>query len=79
VVVDLDDGARLMVQGSPDDAASLAIGDTVTLALRRYAVERGVPVYGYKAARAEPGGERSGGDRPAADRDSAAATKEGAT
>jgi 3-hydroxy-3-methylglutaryl CoA synthase/uncharacterized OB-fold protein len=51
VVVDLDDGARLMVQGSPADADALGIGDTVTLALRRYALERGVPVYGYKAFR----------------------------
>jgi uncharacterized OB-fold protein len=52
IVVDLDDGARLMVQGSPGDAGTLAIGDAVTLVLRRYAWERGVPVYGYKAVRA---------------------------
>ena len=51
VVVDLDDGARLMVQGASADAAVLAIGDTVVLSLRRYAVERGIPVYGYKAFR----------------------------
>jgi hydroxymethylglutaryl-CoA synthase len=51
VVVDLDDGARLMVQGSPDDAAELAVGDDVVLSLRRYALERGIPVYGYKAFR----------------------------
>ncbi len=49
VVLDLDDGARLMVQGSPADAATLEIGTPVDLRLRRYAVERGVPVYGYKA------------------------------
>ncbi|HUY63293.1 MAG TPA: OB-fold domain-containing protein [Acidimicrobiales bacterium] len=54
VVVDLDDGARLMVQGTSADAAELAIGDTVVLGLRRYAVERGVPVYGYKAFRVAP-------------------------
>lgn len=52
VVLDLDDGARLMLQGVPADAASLAIGDTMELVLRRYAVERGIPVYGYKALRA---------------------------
>ncbi len=51
VVIDLADGARLMVQGSPADAASLAVGDEVTLSLRRYALERGIPVYGYKAYR----------------------------
>lgn len=47
-VVDLDDGARLMVQvvGPGDD---LAVGAGVELVLRRYALERGVPVYGYKA------------------------------
>ena len=50
VIIDLDDGARLMVQGTPDDAPSIAIGDRrVTLSLRRYALERGVPVYGFKA------------------------------
>jgi uncharacterized OB-fold protein len=51
VILDLDDGARLMVQGSPADAPDLAVGDEVTLSLRRYALERGVPVYGYKAFR----------------------------
>jgi len=51
VVIDLDDGARLMVQGSPADAADLAVGDVVTLSLRRYALERGIPVYGFKAFR----------------------------
>ncbi len=51
VVIDLVDGARLMVQGSPADAAALAVGDEVTLSLRRYALERGIPVYGYKAYR----------------------------
>ena len=51
VIIDLDDGARLMVQGSPADAAELAAGDEITLSLRRYALERGIPVYGYKAYR----------------------------
>jgi len=51
VVVDLDDGARIMVQGTSADAETLAIDDAVTLILRRYATERGVPVYGYKARR----------------------------
>jgi hypothetical protein len=27
------------------------VGDEVTLSLRRYALERGIPVYGYKAFR----------------------------
>lgn len=51
VVIDLDDGARIMVQGSSVDADDLAIDDRVTLALRLYATERGIPVYGYKAFR----------------------------
>jgi hydroxymethylglutaryl-CoA synthase len=51
VILDLDDGARLMVQGSPADAPDLAVGDRVRLSLRRYALERGIPVYGYKAFR----------------------------
>jgi hydroxymethylglutaryl-CoA synthase len=51
VVLDLDDGARVQFQGMPEDAAGLAIGDRVELVLRRYVVERGVPVYGYKAVK----------------------------
>ena len=51
MVVDLDDGARVMLQGTSADASSFAIGDRVGLALRRYALERGVPVYGYKVKR----------------------------
>ena len=68
VVIDLADGARLMVQGSPADAASLAVGDEVTLSLRRYALERGIPVYGYKAYRVhnEEATVGSGGRRRAA-------------
>lgn len=53
VVVDLDDGARIQLQGLPEDAASLKIGDRVELELRRYATERGVPVYGFKVRRTE--------------------------
>ena len=56
VVVDLDDGARIMVQGSSVDADDLAIDDRVTLSLRLYATERGIPVYGYKAFRVTPSG-----------------------
>ncbi|HUC38378.1 MAG TPA: OB-fold domain-containing protein [Acidimicrobiales bacterium] len=51
VVIDLADGARIMVQGTPADAELLAVGDSVWLSLRRYALERGIPVYGYKARR----------------------------
>lgn len=51
IVADLDDGARVMLQGCADDAPRLAIGDRVELVLRRYALERGVPVYGFKAKR----------------------------
>lgn len=46
-VVDLDDGSRLMVQAT--DPEGVEIGAEVDLVLRRYAVERGVPVYGFKA------------------------------
>ena len=53
LVLDLEDGARLMVQGTPDDASSIRIGDRMRLTLRRYALERGVPVYGFKALREE--------------------------
>jgi hydroxymethylglutaryl-CoA synthase len=47
-VVDLDDGARVMLQVI-GDGQDLSIGSEVDLVLRRYAHERGVPVYGYKA------------------------------
>lgn len=50
-VVDLDDGARVMLQGMPEDASAMAIGDKVRLELRRYALERGAPVYGFKVYR----------------------------
>ena len=47
-VIDLEDGARIMLQ-VVGDGTGLAIGTTVELVLRKYAHERGVPVYGYKA------------------------------
>ena len=47
VCVDLDDGSRVMFQGE-GTGADLAIGSPVDLVLRRYAIERGVPVYGWK-------------------------------
>jgi len=47
-VIDLEDGARVMLQVI-GDGTELAIGSEVELVLRRYAYERGVPVYGYKA------------------------------
>ncbi len=50
VVVDLDDGSRVMLQGISACAASLEIGQRAHLVLRRYALERGAPVYGYKVA-----------------------------
>ncbi len=46
-VIDLDDGARVMLQVT--DSTDLQVGQEVELVLRRYAHERGVPVYGYKA------------------------------
>ncbi|HEX6311329.1 MAG TPA: OB-fold domain-containing protein, partial [Acidimicrobiia bacterium] len=59
-VVDLVDGARVMLQvtGRADD---LAIGSPVELVLRRYAHERGVPVYGYKAEATAPPAPGPGG------------------
>ncbi len=47
-VLDLDDGGRVMLQ-VVGTGAELAVGTPVELVLRRYAVERGVPVYGWKA------------------------------
>ena len=49
VVVDLADGSRIMLQGI-GDGTDLAVGSPVELVLRRYTVERGVPVYGWKVA-----------------------------
>jgi hydroxymethylglutaryl-CoA synthase len=47
-VLDMDDGARLMLQ-VVGDGRELAIGTRVELVLRKYAHERGIPVYGFKA------------------------------
>jgi hydroxymethylglutaryl-CoA synthase len=56
-VVDLEDGARVMLQ-VVGDGSDIAIDGDVELVLRRYAYERGVPVYGYKARAVElPGVE----------------------
>ena len=49
-MIDLDDGARVMLQ-VVGDGSDLEIGGRVELVLRRYAHERGVPVYGLKARR----------------------------
>ncbi len=48
VVLDMDDGSRLMLQAI-GDGADIEIGRSVDLVLRKYAHERGVPVYGFKA------------------------------
>ena len=57
-VLDLDDGARLMLQ-VVGDGTDVEIGAAVELVLRKYAHERGVPVYGFKARRraTEHGGD----------------------
>jgi hydroxymethylglutaryl-CoA synthase len=55
-VIDLDDGGRVMLQVT-GDGSDLAIGRRVRLTLRKYAHERGVPVYGFKAEPAD-GSER---------------------
>jgi uncharacterized OB-fold protein len=47
-VLDMDDGARLMLQ-MIGDGSDVEIGSKVELVLRKYAHERGVPVYGFKA------------------------------
>ena len=47
-VLDMDDGARLMLQAI-GDGTDIEIGPKVELVLRKYAHERGVPVYGFKA------------------------------
>jgi uncharacterized OB-fold protein len=51
-VIDLEDGARVMLQ-VVGDGSDLEIGSDVELVLRKYAHERGVPVYGYKARAAD--------------------------
>jgi hydroxymethylglutaryl-CoA synthase len=47
-VLDMDDGSRLMLQAI-GDGSDIEIGRNVELILRKYAHERGVPVYGFKA------------------------------
>ena len=47
-VLDMDDGARLMLQ-VVGDGSDVEIGRRVELVLRKYAHERVVPVYGFKA------------------------------
>jgi hydroxymethylglutaryl-CoA synthase len=47
-VLDMEDGARLMLQVI-GDGTDVSIGGQVKLVLRKYAHERGVPVYGFKA------------------------------
>jgi len=47
-VLDMEDGARLMLQVI-GDGTDVTIGGQVKLVLRKYAHERGVPVYGFKA------------------------------
>jgi hydroxymethylglutaryl-CoA synthase len=53
-VLDMDDGARLMLQ-VVGDGTDVQIGRRVDLILRKYAHERGVPVYGFKARPARDG------------------------
>ena len=48
VVIDLVDGSRIQLQGA-DEGSDLEVGARVELVLRRYTIERGVPVYGWKA------------------------------
>jgi hydroxymethylglutaryl-CoA synthase len=55
-VLDMDDGARLMLQ-VVGDGTDVQIGGRVHLVLRKYAHERGVPVYGFKARPARGGSE----------------------
>jgi hydroxymethylglutaryl-CoA synthase len=57
-VLDMDDGARLMLQAI-GDGRDIEIGRRVELVLRKYAHERGVPVYGYKARAVRAPGEDS--------------------
>jgi hydroxymethylglutaryl-CoA synthase len=44
----MEDGARLMLQ-VVGDGSDVEIGAATELVLRKYAHERGVPVYGFKA------------------------------
>jgi len=60
-VVDLEDGARIMLQ-VVGDGTDLEIGAPVELVLRRYAHERGVPVYGWKVCHAPQTREGEGAE-----------------
>ncbi len=55
VIADLVDGTRLQLQGLAGTAFQIDGG--IELVLRRYARERGAPVYGYKAAPAATRGQ----------------------
>lgn len=55
-VLDLEDGGRVMLQ-VVGTGAELAVDTPVELVLRRYAVERGVPIYGWKARAVDGGGK----------------------
>ncbi|MGI9578459.1 MAG: OB-fold domain-containing protein, partial [Microthrixaceae bacterium] len=61
IVIDLDDGSRIQLQGG-DDGAELAVGSPVELVLRRYTIERGVPIYGWKAIAQPPATAPSSGE-----------------
>ncbi len=52
-VLDMDDGSRLMLQ-AVGDGTDIEIGRRVELVLRKYAHERGAPVYGFKARAKKP-------------------------
>ncbi len=47
IVADLDDGSRIQLQGATD-GSDIAVGTRVEAVLRRYTIERGVPIYGWK-------------------------------
>jgi len=47
IVTDLDDGSRIQLQGATD-GSDIAVGTRVEAVLRRYTIERGVPIYGWK-------------------------------
>ena len=60
-VLDMDDGARLMLQ-VVGDGSDVEIGRRVQLVLRKYAHERGVPVYGFKARVVKAADRKTQGD-----------------
>lgn len=68
ICADLSDGSRVMLQGV-GDGSDVAIGERCELVLRRYTVERGVPIYGWKIQMAAspaspPAPTALQGDRP---------------